>query len=429
MLSISAKIPRKLKRSGAITPVIPLIPEKKLTMEQDKGNYLTFELKKRVGQPESSTKYKKHVRRFEEGTPQQWLDLLKDLEEVWTQNSMTGGTDRASTVRALVKGESLVTFEAAIQDDRTTEDGVELPLTLEHVNNGLKAVTVSVFPHRALEIQKLWMKRKMFKPVELSTRQTSAAISRLNNYLPLFPSGTVDSKFSEVELIELLEWSLPQFWRQKFDLDNYIPTEHPRAKLVEACEAIERNEEEQPTKAPKEQKKKFVEKKKEKPPQAKKFMCSIHGPNFTHESADCWTLKNKEKLKSTSDKSKTFSNKQYKKELNLLSKKSPRKEVLEMYALAIQKEQAKLAKQSNKRKAAQETADDSDSDMSIHAITESTPMQSLKKRLKKTILKNKQSPELSQEEEDYQKKVSWLQDHGEGKEVVNLSDNSTSDSE
>ena len=100
-----------------------------------------------------------------------------------------------------------------------------------------------------------------------------------------------------------------------------------------------------------------------------------------------------------------------------------------MYALAIQKEQAKLAKQSNKRKAAQETADDSDSDMSIHAITESTPMQSLKKRLKKTILKNKKSPELSQEEEDYQKKVSWLQDHGEGKEVVNLSDNSTSDSE
>ena len=36
-----------------------------------------------------------------------------------------------------------------------------------------------------LLVSKLWMNRRMFKPVELTTRQTSAAINRLNNALPL----------------------------------------------------------------------------------------------------------------------------------------------------------------------------------------------------------------------------------------------------
>jgi hypothetical protein len=45
--------------------------------------------------------------------------MLLALEEIWTQNSMTGGTDRASTVRALVCGESAVAFETALQDART----------------------------------------------------------------------------------------------------------------------------------------------------------------------------------------------------------------------------------------------------------------------------------------------------------------------
>jgi hypothetical protein len=44
---------------------------------------------------------KKYVKKFEEGNPQEWIDMLKDLKEIWTQNSMTGGTYRASRVRAV----------------------------------------------------------------------------------------------------------------------------------------------------------------------------------------------------------------------------------------------------------------------------------------------------------------------------------------
>ena len=98
------------------------------------------------------------------------------------------------------------------------------------------------FPHRALEIQKLWMRRKMRKPTEMSFRKMVAAVVRINNSIPYFPGATVVDKFSEAEIIELLEWSIPQKWRNKFDLEGYIPSLETRAKLVEKCEALERNE-------------------------------------------------------------------------------------------------------------------------------------------------------------------------------------------
>ena len=81
------------------------MPEKLPTKEENKSNFISFELKTRVGQPDNGTKYKKFVRKLEEGTPQQWIDLIRDMAEIWTQNSMNGGTDRASTVRSLVRGE------------------------------------------------------------------------------------------------------------------------------------------------------------------------------------------------------------------------------------------------------------------------------------------------------------------------------------
>ena len=78
----------------------------------------------------------------------------------------------------------------------------------------------------------------MFKPVELTTRQMAASINRLNNALSFFPNATEASKFSEVELIGLLEWSLPVTWRAKFDLDGYIPTLHSKTKWLKRVKRL-----------------------------------------------------------------------------------------------------------------------------------------------------------------------------------------------
>jgi hypothetical protein len=60
--------------------------------------------------------------------------MLRDLEEIWTQNSMAGGTDTASTVRALVRGENAVAFETALQDARTAEEGQKSQISVKHIN-------------------------------------------------------------------------------------------------------------------------------------------------------------------------------------------------------------------------------------------------------------------------------------------------------
>ena len=354
MLSMNTKIPRANK-SGHLLPVLPLIPLKTTKMEEEKGNFIAFDLKTRVGQPSDATKYKKYVKKFEEGNPQEWINMLRDLEEIWNQNSMTGGTDRAATVRALVRGESAVAFETALQDARTAEEGQTSPISVDYVNQSLKAVTETVFPHRTLETQRLWMNRKMFKPVELTTRQMAASINRLNNALPFFPTATEASKFSEIELIGLLEWSLPATWRAKFDLDSYIPTLHIRAKLIEACEAmkqseiaVERPPREESSQSHKNIKRSTVkystEPNKKRQKSDGKHYCSEHGFNPTHTTADSYTLKNRAKASNHAPRAdkRSFSNQNLRKEINLLSKTSSKKKILEMYASVIKREQAKL---------------------------------------------------------------------------------------
>ena len=120
-MNVNSKIPKFKKKAGSLQAVLPLVLDKLPSIDEDKSHFLSFELMTRVGQPATSTKYKKHVRKFEEGTPQQWIDVLRDMEEIWTQNSVNGGTDRASTVRAVVRGESLTSFEAALQEASKNE--------------------------------------------------------------------------------------------------------------------------------------------------------------------------------------------------------------------------------------------------------------------------------------------------------------------
>ena len=235
---------RRVLKPSPLQPILALVPEALPTKEEEKNKFLSFELKARAGQPAGSTTYKKYVRVFEEGTPYQWIELIKDVHEIWTQNSINGPTDRTATIRALLKGESLTAFETALEDVRVNPDPEEdepLQLTIENIEKALAQVAHSVFPHRALETQRLWMNRGMRKPSDLSARKTAAAISKINSCLPLFPGGNQESKFSEPELVGLLEWSLPQMWRNKFDLDGYIPTQGTRAKLIPECEAIERS--------------------------------------------------------------------------------------------------------------------------------------------------------------------------------------------
>ena len=232
---------------------------------------------------------------------------------------------------ALVHGESLTSFEVALQDARTNEDGSEATIMVQHVTMALDAVQTTMFPHQALEIQKLWMNKKMFKLPDLSTNQTAVAINWLNNASPIFPMGSKASKFSDVKIIGLLEWLLPLQWRKKFDLDGYMPMLHLKARLIEAYEVIEWNigvEEKAPPFNKKSNlhhgKKRKNDNSKSSPPKGdspnkKSYYCSEHGKNWMYAPANCYTIKNQEK-KGSQGSNWSFSNKFFCKEINHLAK-------------------------------------------------------------------------------------------------------------
>ena len=106
-----------------------------------------FEPKTRVGQPTGTTKYKKHVRNFEEGSPQEWIELLCDLDEIWMQNAISGAFDRTSSIHALIRGESGVTFDVALAAARMDAAGVIAMTMMDHMKTALDAVLLLVFLH------------------------------------------------------------------------------------------------------------------------------------------------------------------------------------------------------------------------------------------------------------------------------------------
>ena len=178
---MTTKIPRKV---SFLKPVLPLVPEEATKKEEDKSKLVTMELKSQAGTGTGGT-YKKHMVLFNEGTPQQWIDAQRDIAEVWKQNSITQPDDRMAIIRTLLRGETLTTFDASIEEQKQDPTGT-LALTMDMVTKALAEVSNTIFPHRALEIQKQWMRKHLKKHSELSIRLTSSALQdeQLPSFLP-----------------------------------------------------------------------------------------------------------------------------------------------------------------------------------------------------------------------------------------------------
>jgi hypothetical protein len=62
MSSMHAKIPR-VKKSGHLLPVLPLIPQKTTKMKEENGKFIAYDLKTRVEQP-SGARMNRHAERL-----------------------------------------------------------------------------------------------------------------------------------------------------------------------------------------------------------------------------------------------------------------------------------------------------------------------------------------------------------------------------
>jgi len=83
------------------------------------------------------------------------------------------------------------------------------------------------------------MLRYVKKPKEVNFRKHCAAIIKMNKNLIYFPNASKGDKFSDMQILEILEWSCPYHWKAQFDYKGYVPTEHNKARLIQEAEIIE----------------------------------------------------------------------------------------------------------------------------------------------------------------------------------------------
>ena len=93
---------------GISAPVILLVIDYSSNKKQDKSKYIQIEIKTQVNKNFPAL-YKKNIRRFEEGTPFEFIQLIQDLREVFTQNKTAAATHRDAVIQNLLQGESINT--------------------------------------------------------------------------------------------------------------------------------------------------------------------------------------------------------------------------------------------------------------------------------------------------------------------------------
>jgi hypothetical protein len=139
----------------------------------------------------------------------------------------------------------------------------------------------------------------MQKPQGLLIRKTVAAVGRLNQSLTFFPNDKEFDKVTAGEILEILERSIPEAWRTKFDLNGYVPTEFPKSRFITECEAMERNEPKLRIKTDRPLSEETTTHKKSHDIKYRSannnttamYHCTKHGHNHIHSTDKCYTWK------------------------------------------------------------------------------------------------------------------------------------------
>eukprot|EP00957_Ditylum_brightwellii_P110617 8436688-Ditylum_brightwellii.AAC.1 len=132
----------------------------------------------------------------------------------------------------------------------------------------------------------------------------------MNDYLKDFPAhnGNPIQPLNQDELLDILEYGVPAKWHREFTVQGYDPVDQGLQNFVEFCTRLELCEPSKGNpKGKKPSKPKTARKHKAKvsttptsPAGKRKFYCEMHRCNRTHNTKDCFELKQCAKRAKTS---------------------------------------------------------------------------------------------------------------------------------
>ena len=282
-----------------LTPPIPLVRPPR--SELQRGEYQTYKLRN-VPTDDKSPTYELAVPYFGTGTCEEWLLFRKNLTKVLTGQNVTTGPASYIVGRRLLEGDALATFNNAAETKASE--------TVDTFKECIEAVNESIFPRRAVLLQRRYMRRFIRKPNTMTTREYVARLTEINGYLPLFPpvkeGEAHPTALPQDEIVDLLEYGVPNSWQRSMILQDFNPLQHTVTEFVQFCERLEQveanegrgqaNSTDQKPKASKAVKgnkhnnENKLNKKRKSPPD-QSGGCMLHGENCGHVTDDCFTLK------------------------------------------------------------------------------------------------------------------------------------------
>ncbi len=144
------------------------------------------------------------------------------------QNVTTGPASYA-LVKTLLKGDALTVFQTA-----ETRIGNQ---TVANFDTCLNEVTAHVFPEKAAQLQKRYLRRCLTKSPSLTVKEWVVRVLELNEYFKEFPkvNGTREQPLNDAEVMEILEYGVPSSYRREFTVQGFDPLTQGLKKFIDFC--------------------------------------------------------------------------------------------------------------------------------------------------------------------------------------------------
>ena len=196
------------------------------------SEYHTYRLRTTPADPDSPT-YEFAIPFFSEGTPEDWIKFRRGLKAVLKGQNVTLGPASYAVAKTLLKGDALTVFELA-----ETTHGNQTTTNFEVC---LDDVAAHVFPEKAGQTQKRYMRRNLRYTRDTTVKEWVARVSELNGYLKDFPAtnGNPTQPLDKDELLDILEYGVPASWCREFTVQGFDPVDQGLQKFVEFCTHLE----------------------------------------------------------------------------------------------------------------------------------------------------------------------------------------------
>ena len=107
----------------------------------------------------------------------------------------------------------------------------------------MKDLIYHIFPTKAIQIQKRYLRRELYKPCGTNIRYFIYHICDMVEYLKKFPPFGAGQLLPEDDILELVEFSLPKECQKELTIQGFDSVTQSLVELVEFCERLKTTEE------------------------------------------------------------------------------------------------------------------------------------------------------------------------------------------